>query len=123
MLLQAIISVSLETLKDFYVGSLHLVIALWVSNGRMADFYAKIFVVPLECNAGELGPIVSDDPIQDPKPADVELDKPDCGWLIDLDYMGPFRPLGEFVDGDIEIPVPSDGPGKLPQDVQPPNSE
>jgi hypothetical protein len=30
---------------------------------------------------------------------------------------------GEFVDGDIEILVPSDGPGKWPQDVQPPNSE
>jgi hypothetical protein len=57
MLLQAIISVSLETLKDFYVGSLHLVIALWVSNGRMADFYAKIFVVPLECNAVNLDPL------------------------------------------------------------------
>jgi hypothetical protein len=61
MLLQAIISMSLETLKDFYVGSLHLAIALWVSNEHIADFYAKIFVVLSECATGELGPVVSDD--------------------------------------------------------------
>jgi hypothetical protein len=36
---------------------------------------------------------------------------------------GCFRPLGEFVDGDIEIPVPSDGPGEWSMDVQPLNSE
>jgi hypothetical protein len=63
MLFQAIIGASLETPKDFYVDSLHLVIALWVSNGGIADFYAKIFTVPLECAASELGPVVSDDPI------------------------------------------------------------
>jgi hypothetical protein len=120
MPLQAIIGVSLETLKDFCVGSLHLAIALWVNNEGIADFYAKIFTVPLECTAGELGLVSSDDPVRDPKPADDELD---CGLLIDLDHMGRFRPLGEFVDGDIEILVPSDGPGKWPQDVQPPNSE
>jgi hypothetical protein len=86
-----------------------------VSNGGIADFYAKIFIVPLECTAGELGPIVSDDPVQDPKPADDGLDKLDCGLLIDLDNRGCFRSLGEFVDGDIEIPEPSDGPGKWPR--------
>jgi hypothetical protein len=120
MPLQAIIGASLETLKDFCVGSLHLAIALWVSNEGIADFYAKIFTVPLECTAGELGLVASDDPVRDPKPADDELD---YGLLIDLDHMGRFRPLGEFVDGNIEIPVPSDGPGKCPQDVQPPSSE
>jgi hypothetical protein len=123
MLFQAIIGVSLETLKDFCVGSLHLAIALWVSNEGIADFYVKIFVIPLECVAGELGPVVSDDPVRDPKPIDDGLDKLDCGLLIDPDHMSPFQPLGEFVDGDIEIPVPSNGPGKWPQDVQPPNSE
>jgi hypothetical protein len=63
MLLQAIISASLETLKDFYIGSLHLAISFWVSNRHIADFYAKIFKVPLKCVAGELGPVVNDDPI------------------------------------------------------------
>jgi hypothetical protein len=55
MLLQAIISASLETLKDLCVGSLHFAIALWVSNGRISNFYVKIFTV--------LGPVVSDDPV------------------------------------------------------------
>jgi hypothetical protein len=123
MLFQAIISVSLKALKDFYVGSLNLVIALWVSNGCIANFYAKIFTVPLEYAAGELGPIVSDDPVRDTKPANNGLNELDCILLVDLYHMGHFRPLSEFVDGDIEIPVPSDGPGKWPQDIQPPNSE
>jgi hypothetical protein len=78
MLFQAIISASLDTLKDFYVGSLHLAIAPWVSNGRIANIYAKIFAVPLECAAGELEPVVSDDPVWDPKPADDRLDELDC---------------------------------------------
>jgi hypothetical protein len=63
MFFQAIIGVSLETLKNFCIGSLYLAIALWVSNGGISDFYAKIFTLPLECTVGELGPIVSDDPV------------------------------------------------------------
>jgi hypothetical protein len=116
MLIQAIISASLETLKDLCVGSLHLSIALWVSNGSISTFYAKIFAVPLECAAGELGSVVSDDPVRDPKPADDGLEL-DCRLLVDLDQRGRFWPLGKFVDGDIEIPVPSDGLGECPQDV------
>jgi hypothetical protein len=55
---------------------------------------------------------VSDDPIQDPKPTDDGLDELDCKLLVDLEHRGRFRPLGEFVDGDIEIHVPSDDPGE-----------
>jgi hypothetical protein len=58
-----------------------------------------------------------------PKPADDGLDELDCRLLVDLDYKGCFQPLGEFVDGDIEIPVSSDGLGGWPQNVKPPNSE
>jgi hypothetical protein len=79
---------SLETLKDFYIGSLHLAIALWVSNGSIANFYAKIFAVPLECAAGELGPIISDDPVWDIKPIDDELE---CRLLVNLNHRGRFR--------------------------------
>jgi hypothetical protein len=100
-----------------------LAIALWVSNGSISNFYTKIFTVLLECTVGELGPVVSDDPVRDPKPADDGLDKLDCRLLVDLDHKGLFWPLGEFVDADIEIPICSDGPGKWPQDVQPLNSE
>jgi hypothetical protein len=83
-----------------------------MSNGHIADFYAKIFAVPLECATGELGLIVSDDPVRDLKPADDGLDKLYCGLLIDLDHRGGFRPLGEFFNNNIEVLVPSDGPGK-----------
>jgi hypothetical protein len=117
MLLQAIISASLETLKDFCAGSLHLAIALWVSNGAIAIFYAKIFAVPSECAAGELGPVVSDDHVRDPKPADDGLDELDYRLLVDLDHRGRFQPCGEFFDGNTEISVHSDGPGEWPQDV------
>jgi hypothetical protein len=68
---------SLETIKDFCVGSLHLAIALWVSNGRITKFPAKIFTVLLECAAGEMGAIVCDDPVWDPKPVDDGLDELD----------------------------------------------
>jgi hypothetical protein len=84
-----------------------------VNNESIANFYAKIFTVPLECAAGELGPVVSDDPIRDPKSADDRLDKLDCRLLVDLDHMSCFRALGKFVDDDIEISVPSDSSGGM----------
>jgi hypothetical protein len=77
----------------------------------------------MECAASELGSIVSDVSVRDPKPADDGLDKLDCRLFVDLDNMGRFWPLGEFVDCDIEIPVSSDGPREWPQDVQPPYGE
>jgi hypothetical protein len=36
----------------------------------IADLNAKVLVVPLECAAGELGPIVGDDPVRNPKSTD-----------------------------------------------------
>jgi hypothetical protein len=81
---------------------------------------AKILTVSLECTAGELGPIVGDDPVKDPKPTDDGLDELDCELFVDLDHRDSFQPLGELVDGDIQIPESSDGPGERTQDVQPP---
>jgi hypothetical protein len=66
MLLRAVIGAGLEALEDFSIGSLNMSITLWMSNGRIADFNAKILTVSLECTAGELRPIVSDDPVRDP---------------------------------------------------------
>jgi hypothetical protein len=39
-------------------------------NRCIADLDAEIFIVLLKHHAGELGPVVSDDPVRDPKPAD-----------------------------------------------------
>jgi hypothetical protein len=52
-----------------------------------------------------------------PKPIDDGLDELDYGLLVDLDHRGRFWPHGELVDGNVEIPVPCDGPGKRSHDV------
>jgi hypothetical protein len=95
-------------------------ITLWMSNRRIADLDTKILTVSLERTASELGPVVGDDPVRDPKPTDNRLDELDCGLLVDLDHRGCFRPLGELVDGDVQISESSDDPGECTQDVQPP---
>jgi hypothetical protein len=69
MLLYAVIGAHLETLEDFFIGSLNLVIALWISNGRIGDLDAKVLIVSLERIAGKLAPVVSDDSFWDPNPA------------------------------------------------------
>jgi hypothetical protein len=85
-----------------------------MSNGHIADMDAKILTVSLECATAELGLVVIDDPVWDPKPADDGLDKLDYGLLVDLDHRGCFRQLGEHVNGDIQISESSDSPGNGP---------
>jgi hypothetical protein len=123
MLLQIIIGVSLKALKYFCIGTLHLSIALWMSNRRIANLNAKVLAVPLEGPASKLGPIVGDDSVWDPKSVNDGLDELYYGLFIDLDYWSCFRPLGELVDDDVEEPVPSDGVGKRTHDVQPPHNK
>jgi hypothetical protein len=94
MLLQAVIGACLGALEDFSIGSLNLPITLSMSNRRIANFDAKILTVSMECTAGELGPIIGDDPIWDPKHADDGLDELECGLLVDLDHRGCFWPPG-----------------------------
>jgi hypothetical protein len=119
MLLQAAIDACLETLENFRIGFLDLSITLWMSNGRIADLDVKILIVFLKRATGELRPVVGDDPVGDLEPAVDGLDKLDCGLHVDLDHMGCFRPLGELVDSDVQIPESSDGSGERTQDVQP----
>jgi hypothetical protein len=112
MLLQAVIGARLEAFEDFSIGSLDLSITLWMSNRCIADFDAKILTVSLECIASELGPVVGDDPIRDPKPANDGLDELDCKFLVDLGHRGCFWPPCELVDGNVQILESSDGPGE-----------
>jgi hypothetical protein len=112
MLFQAIIGASLKALEYFYVGALHLPIALRMGDGRITDLYAQIFAVPLEDAISKLGSVVGDDSVRDPKSAYDGLDELDYGLLVDVDHWCHFRPLGELVDGDVEELVPSDGAGK-----------
>jgi hypothetical protein len=117
MLLQAIIGAGLENLENFCIGPLHLSITLWVSNVRIAYLDAQVFAVPLEGTTGELGSVVGDNPVREPKSANDGFDKFHYGLLVDFDHRGHFRPLAELVDGDVEKPVTSDGVGDLRQCV------
>jgi hypothetical protein len=119
MLLQVVISAGLMAFEDFSVGSLDQPITLWMSNRCIVDLDATILAVNLEHAVGELEPTVGDDHVRDSKPTDDGLDKLDCRLLVDLDHRGCFWPLGEHVDGDVQIPESSDGPGEWTQDVQP----
>jgi hypothetical protein len=122
MLLQAIVGASLKALEYFCIGTLHLSIGFWICK-CIANLDVKIFAVPLEGTASKLVPIVSDDPVSDPKYAYDGLDEFHYGLLIDFDHWSCFRPLGEFFDGDVEEPVPFDGTTKCPHDVHPPHNE
>jgi hypothetical protein len=116
MLLQAVIGARLVALEVFSIGFL----GLSITHSRFGCQDPHSILKRRYC---ELGPVVGDDPIRDPKPADDGLDKFDCGLLIDLDHRGCFRPLGELVDGDVQIPESSDGYGEWTQDVQPPHGK
>jgi hypothetical protein len=78
----------------------------------MEDLDAKILAVSLEHAAGELRLVVGDDPVQDLKPTDDRLDELDCRLLIDLEHRGCFQPLGELVNGDVQISESFDGSGE-----------
>jgi hypothetical protein len=83
-----------------------------MNNRRISDFDAKIFLVSLEHTGGEMGPVVGDNLVRDPKPTDDGLGGLDCGLLVDLDHRDCFQPPGELVDGDVQILESSDGPGE-----------
>jgi hypothetical protein len=70
MLLQAVIGACLETPKYFCIDPLDLSIALWMCNRCKIDLDAEVFAVLLKHPAGELGPIISYDPVRDSKPVD-----------------------------------------------------
>jgi hypothetical protein len=70
MLFQSVIGACLETPEYFSIGPLDLFIALWMRNRRVTDLDAKVFTVLLKHSAGELGPVVCDDLVQDLEPAD-----------------------------------------------------
>jgi hypothetical protein len=59
----------------FLPSLLHLSIAFWMCWGGVANLDAKIFTVPLEGTTSELGPIVSDVAVWDPKSAYDGLDE------------------------------------------------
>jgi hypothetical protein len=59
-----------ESPEYFSICSLDLSIALWMCNRCVANLDAEVLAVFLKRVAGELGPIVGDDLVWDPEPAD-----------------------------------------------------
>ena len=69
--------------------------------------------------ASELRAVVGDDAVGDPETAHEALDELDrgTGWDGADDFH--FRPLGELVDGDVEVAVAPRRSRERAQDVQP----
>jgi hypothetical protein len=123
MLSQAVIGVCLESLEDFCICPLHLVVAPRMSHGCIAELGADALAILLEEPTCKLGPIVRNDTAWDPKSTDNRPEESNSSTLGDVDHRGGLWPLGELVDGDEEVPVPVNGPGKWSQDIHPPYGE
>ena len=67
--------------------------------------------------------IVGDDAIRHPKPAHEALDELDYRTSWDGADSFHFHPLGELVNGDVEVAIAPWRPGKRAQNVQPPKCE
>ena len=123
MLFQAVVGACLESPEDFYVCPLSLAIAHGMSHRRKAELGADALAILLEEPTFELGPVVRNDTAWDPKSTDDRLEESDSSTLGDVDHSGGLWPLGELVDGDEEVPVPANSPGKWSQDIHPPYGE
>ena len=71
----------------------------------IADLRSKVSIVGFEEVTSKLRAIICDDTIGDPEAAHEALDELDsrAGWNGSDGFH--FRPLGELVDGDVEITV------------------
>jgi hypothetical protein len=112
MLFQAVVGACLESPKDFCVCPLRLAVAPGMSHRRKAELGADALAILLEEPTCKLGPVVRNDTAWDPKSTDNRPEKSNGSTLGDVDHRGGLWPLGEL-DGDKEVPVPADGPGKL----------
>jgi hypothetical protein len=88
-----------------------------------ADLCADAFTILLKDPTCKLGPVVCNDMTWDPKSADDRLEEGDSSALGDANHRGGFRLLGELVNGDKEVPVPADSPGKRSHDIHSPYGE
>jgi hypothetical protein len=115
MLFQAVIGACLESLEDFCICPLHLVVAPWMSHRCKAELGADVLAILLEDLTCKLGPVVRNDTAWDPNSIDDRLEESDSNTLGDIDHRCGLWPLCELVDGDEEEPVPADGPGNGPR--------
>ena len=119
MLLDFVEAPYLEALEDLSVCSLRLAVAARVSYRDVANLHAKVGAVGLEEAAGELRAIVGDDVVGDAEEAHQTLDELHRRSHRDVADWLHLRPLGEFVDGDVEVAVVPDSAWEWSRDVQP----
>ena len=53
----------------------------------------------------------------------MDLRNATADFFGDVHHRGNLRPFCEFINGDVEEPVPADGPGEWPQDIHAPYGE
>jgi hypothetical protein len=123
MLLQVIVGARLESPEDLCIYPFRLAITPRVGHRCKAELGADALVVFLEDLTCKLGSVVRNDIVWDPKSTNDGLEEGDSGTLGDVDHKGGLWPLGELVDGDEEVSVPANGPGKWSGDIHPPYSE
>jgi hypothetical protein len=68
MFLKIVVGADLEPPEDLNISPLHLAIASGMCHRSETELDADVLVVLLEVLALELGPIVGDNPVRDPKP-------------------------------------------------------
>jgi hypothetical protein len=85
-----------------------------------AELGADVLAIFLKDPTCKLGPIVCNDTTWDPESIVDRLEEGDSSTLGNVDHRGGLWPLGELADGDKEVPVAADGPGKWSQDIHPP---
>ena len=123
MLGEHVIGPGFEALQYLRVGALDLPVTPRMSDGGEAELDAEVFAVVPEQGTRELGAIVGDDPIRDTEATGDVADKLERHVLGHLDDWDCLRPLGELVDGDVEVLIAPDCSWEWTQNVQPPDRE
>ena len=95
----------LEAPQDLCVGAFGLSIAPGVRHRSVADLRSKVSTICPKEITSELRAVICDDAVEDPKMAHETLDELDRGASWDGADGFYLRPLGELVDGDIEVAV------------------
>ena len=78
-----------------------------MGHRSVADLRSKFSIVGFKEVTSKLRAIVGDDAVGDPEPAHETLDELDHGSGWDGADGFYLRPLGELVDGDVEVAVTS----------------
>ena len=112
---------SLEAPQDHCVSMFGLAIAPGVGHRSVANLFSKVSTVGFKEVPSKLRVVICDDAVGDPEAAHEALDELDGRASWDGTDGFHFRPLGELVDGDIEVSVAPSRPRERSQDVQPPD--